>query len=326
MVLPNIAGNNGTRAVGQTKSKRRIAIAVPACNEASFIGGCVQRFAELAPDDRIDSLDVVVLANNCADDTAAQAGRVAMPPGRRLHVRSTRLSPDKAHAGWARRLAMEAAAEFLSRADDVLMCTDADTLVAEDWVSRTLDHLEAGWDAVAGAASLNPRELRKLPAPHRARLAAIRRYENALTFLKARKTADEPWPRHFYEGGASIAVTLRLYRRIGGAPAPRVSEDKALFEAIRRHGGRVRHPTDVKVVTSSRLNGRAPGGASDTLSLWGRQGEDEAIHEIGSIAESLGFCDPGGGPLTFRTLPAETRRARQLVRMARDVDGLALAG
>jgi hypothetical protein len=312
--------------VGQHKPKRRIAIAVPACNEASIIGACVGSFAQLIPDDRIAGLDVVVLANNCADSTAEEAGRTAMPAGRRLDVRSVTLPPERAHAGWARRLALEAAAEHLVGPDDVLMCTDADTLVAEDWVSRTLDYLDAGWDAVAGAARLNPRELRSLPRLHRARLAAIRRYENALTVLKARQTAVEPWPRHFYEGGASIAVTFRMYRRIGGAPTPRVSEDKALFDAIRRQGGRVRHPTDVKVVTSSRLIGRAPGGASDTLSLWGRQGEDEAIHELNTLAASLGHGDTGGPPLTFRTLAAETRRARQLVQMARDGDRLALAG
>jgi cellulose synthase/poly-beta-1,6-N-acetylglucosamine synthase-like glycosyltransferase len=308
--------------MGQPQTRRGVAIAIPACNEATLIGRCVRSFADLVPDDRIVSLDVVVLANNCTDDTALEASRVMIPPGRRLHVLSERLPAEKAHAGWARRLA---AAGFLRNPDDVLMCTDADTLVARDWVSRTLDHLDDGWDAVAGAARLNPRELRGLPAPHRARLAAIRRYENALTFLKARQKADEPWPRHFYEGGASIALTLKLYRRIGGAPAPPVSEDKALFDAVRRHGGRVRHPTDVKVVTSSRLHGRAPGGASDTLSLWGRQGEDEPIHELASIAASLGYADPACGAPTFRTLPAATRRARQMVHMARRAGQLALA-
>ncbi len=159
---------------------------------------------------------------------------------------------------------------------------------------------------------------------HGRRHPAIQKYENALTFLKARQRREEPWPRHYYEGGASIALRLELYERMGGAPTPSVAEDKALFEAVRRHGGRVRHPTDVRVLTSSRLHGRAPGGASDTLSLWGRQDEDEAIHETDTLAAALGV---GGsaGVLTFATLAAETRRARALARMARDADQLAMA-
>ena len=194
------------------------------------------------------------------------------------------------------------------------MSTDADTIVAEDWLSRTLDHLDAGWDAVAGLARLDPRELRGFNREHRRRLALVQRHENALTRLRAADGA-EPWPRHFYEGGASIALTLDAYRRTGGAPTPPVGEDKALFDAVRGSGGRVRHATDVRVTTSARLVGRAPGGASDTLSAWGAQGEHDTIHGVTTV---------GGGPLSFAGLGAETRRARRLVaqvRIANDATG-----
>ena len=98
-------------------------------------------------------------------------------------------------------------------------------------------------------------------------------------------------------------MTLSAYRRTGGAPTPSVGEDKALFEAIRQTGGRVRHPTDVRVTTSARLVGRAPGGASDTLALWARQSDDEAIHGVDSVS---------GQPICFAALAAETQRARRL--------------
>lgn len=298
--------------------KRRVAIAVPARDEASMIGRCVERLSKLYSDARCERPVIVVIANNCRDATAriaAARGAVAL---------SIKLPPDRANAGWARRLALEAAATHVSSRRDVLLSTDADTLVSPDWLSRTLDHLDAGWDAVAGLARLNPCELRRLPRRHRSRLAMIRRYDKALDYLKSRQDGSEPWPRHFYEGGASIAVTYGAFRRIGEIPAPRVGEDKALFDAIRRGGGRVRHPLDVKVATSPRLNGRARGGASDTLALWGRQGEDEPLWEIPSIAASLGFA---GGPhvVTFRNLKHETEKARALIAAARTGGDLAMA-
>ena len=250
-------------------------------------------------DERVSSLEIVVLANNCADGTARIAGRYGPP----CIAIALDLPDERAHAGWARRLALDAAANRLRAGSDILMSTDADTLAAPDWLSRTLDHLDQGWDAVAGLARLDPRELRGFDRDHRRRLAMIQRHENALTRIRARDPVEEPWPRHFYEGGASIAMSLAAYRRIGGAPTPPVGEDKALFEAIRQSGGRVRHPTDVRVTTSARLVGRAPGGASDTLALWGRLDDQEAIHGVTSSA---------GEPVTFALLDAETSRARRM--------------
>jgi len=298
--------------------KRRVAIAIPARDEAATIGGCVERLAKLYFDSRCEQPIIVVIANNCKDATAriaASRGAIAI---------NVKLPPERANAGWARRVALEAAAKHLSSRCDVLLSTDADTLVAADWLSRTIDHLDAGWDAVAGVARLNPSELRRLPRRHRSRLAMIRRYDKALDYLKSRQDGSEPWPRHFYEGGASMAVTYGAFRRIGEIPTPPTGEDKAFFDAIRRGGGRVRHPLDVKVMTSPRLKGRARGGASDTLALWGRQGEDEPLWEINSIAASLGF---GGAPstVTFRTLRHETDKARTLIAAARAGDDLALA-
>ena len=159
----------------------------------------------------------------------------------------------------------------------------------------------------AGAPSpawrLDPTELRDLDDYHRRRLALIRRHDSALTRLRAAGDDSEPLPRHFYEGGASIACTLAAYRRTGGAPTPSVGEDKALFEAIRQTSGRVRHPTNVRITTSARLVGRAPGGASDTLALWAAQNDDEAIHGLHSAL---------GNPVNFASLAAETQHARQL--------------
>jgi cellulose synthase/poly-beta-1,6-N-acetylglucosamine synthase-like glycosyltransferase len=297
--------------------KRRIAIAVPACNEAGFIGACLAGLAQAAASDKGPPPDLVVLANNCTDETAEIARRHASDGRCRLHIQSVALPPDRSHAGWARRLALDLAASLLTEPDDIILSTDADTVVAENWISRTLNYIEEGYDAVAGLARLNPSELRRLAPPHRRRLAQIRRYGHAIDYLKAQHDLSEPWPRHFYEGGASMALTLGMYRAIGGAPTPTVGEDKALFDAVRRSGGKVRHASDVRVRTSARLHGRAVGGASDTLALWGRQSQDEPAAGLHNIATCLGQTSANEGGLTFKDLPRETQRARFLVEQAR---------
>jgi hypothetical protein len=297
--------------------KRRIAIAIPARNEARVIDACLDHVARMQEDQRVLGLSVSVLANNCDDETGTRAREFANMWSGNCEVLTVTLPPARAHAGWARRLALDAAARNLANPEDVLLCTDADSLVAKDWVSRNLDYLDQGYDAVAGRARFNPRERRHMARAFRARLAAIKGYEAALAYLRAARDPAEPWPRHFDEGGASIAVTLDAYCRIGGAPTPPLGEDRALFDAIRRAGGRVRHPTDVRVLTSPRLVGRARGGASDTLARWSVQASDVPIDGLMRVDAALGEPHGDASPLSFAALSSEVKYARTLVASAR---------
>jgi len=293
--------------------RRRVAVAVPAKDEAGAILACLKHLDALHRDDRVESLQVLVLANNCTDRTASIARGFTPRSGLSIIVEDAVLPRRMANAGWARRLAFDAAAKLLVAPHDGLLCTDADTRVAPDWLVKTLDHLDAGYDAVAGFARLDPRELRGLDADRRRRLTSIRRYLDALDYLKGRQTDDEPWPRHFYEGGASIALTLEAYRRIGGAPTPPVSEDKALFDRLRAEGRRIRHPKDVRVLTSCRMQGRAPGGAADTLARWSMQSPAEQLIGLSPLSAVLTASAANDETLTFETLPLETEKARRLI-------------
>ena len=306
--------------------KRRVAIVVPARDEAFRIVACLEHLAALTVDERVQGLTVLVLANNCRDDTVQRARDFAEGQPIPIAVQATDLEPQKANAGWARRLAFDAGAELLDGSKDLLLCTDADTLVARDWLLKTLDHIDAGFDAVAGFARLDPRELRKLDPTARNRLAAIRRYEAALNYLKSLAPASEPTPRHFYEGGASLALTLGAYREIGGSPTPPVGEDKALCDALRAKGRRIRHATDVRVSTSCRFEGRAPEGAADTLARWGVQGDHDSLWGIEPLAVALGALVADHEPMTLARLPVETEKARSLVRAARRRRSLAEVG
>jgi hypothetical protein len=304
---------------------RKVAIGIPARNEAERISGCLRAVAASAASAGVRAR-VVVFANNCADDTARRVRDLVVGPAVAITVTEADLPSGRAHAGWARRLALDAAADGMDDIADLLLSTDADTLVTETWLARNLAWIDHGYDAVAGVARLSPADLKALPPSHRSRLALLRQYERAIDYLMAARDRVEPWPRHFYEGGASIALRLGMYRRIGGAPTPEVGEDKALFAAVRAQGGHVRHPLDVKVVTSARLEGRARGGASDTLAVWGRLGEDDPIPGVETIAERLGLKGAACETLTFRSLPDEIRRARIIASSVRRSGPLAEAG
>jgi hypothetical protein len=292
---------------------RKVAIAIPALNEADRIASCLEALLQQHPAGCVSRTRIVVLANNCADDTATVI-RSGFPTSA-IDVHEVSLLKPHNHAGWARRLSIEAAVQTLGASTDVLMCTDADTIVARDWVARNLSHIDAGFDAVAGFAMPLIAEWRSLYPPHRARLNQLRKYYTLLAYLRRERhgSAPDPWPRHEYEGGASIALTLGLYRRLGELQTPAVGEDKALFRLIERAGGRVRHPLDVRVFTSCRYKGRASGGMADTIAEWGRQSDDTPIHGAWPLNVELGHVSQARSrPLTFLTLDEEIAKARML--------------
>jgi GT2 family glycosyltransferase len=299
----------------------RIAVGIPACDEADRIVDCVSRLLRQTgrgPD------RVVVLANNCKDGTADRL-RQAFGADPRLDLREASLPAPFAHVGWARRLAMDAAADALQRADDVVLTTDADTLVAPDWIAANLRALEAGCDAVAGAAHLMRGERNQLAPDHRRRLLRAGKYFTALAYLRAEQApAHDPWPRHDYEGGASIALRLWLYRAIGGSPVLPTGEDRALFEAVRALGGRVRHAPDVRVFTSCRLTGRAEGGTADTLELWGALPAQAPAHGLTPLACALSGRTPDR-LLSFHELDHALGEAQALARARRALSRSAAA-
>ncbi len=94
-----------------------------------------------------------------------------------------------ASAGWARRVAMDAAADWLDEegaGDGVLMTSDADSRVASDWVRKTMGAVACGADAVAGRIVLDEDEARRLPASLHKRGRREAAYERLLTEIGAR--------------------------------------------------------------------------------------------------------------------------------------------
>ena len=243
-------------------------VAIPIRNERDRVVACL---ASLAAQTGLDpgSFGIVLFANNCTDDTCDLVrGFASMPWPLRL-IETTNPA---ASAGWARRIAMEAAADWLAEgghADGTLLTTDADSRVGVDWVARNLARLAEGADAVAGRISLEPHEAALLPTRLHARGRLEAEYEAILTEIGARLDPEpgNPWPCHWSKSGATLAVRLPAYRAVGGMPDQPNGEDRAFVDALRARDLVVRHDPAIEIVTSGRLDGRAVGGVADTMRL-----------------------------------------------------------
>ncbi|MEO6363895.1 MAG: glycosyltransferase family A protein [Caldimonas sp.] len=268
----------------------RAVVVVPARNEAAHLPMSLAALARQVdasgkPLDRT-SFEVVVFANNCDDESASSARRFAdRHPELRLHVVEATLAPPQANIGFVRRQLMDEAArrlESIARHDGAILSTDADTRVAPDWLAATWAELDKGADAVGGRiltdASVHPS----------ASALRIRRIDAAHALLRSRLASlldpepFDPWPRHHQHFGASLAVTARAYRLAGGVPDVPYLEDDALVRALERAGMRVRRSPHVRVVTSSRLDGRAAVGLSWQLRQWAEAPPDHS----GPLVES----------------------------------------
>lgn len=245
----------------------RIVVAVPVKDEEERIGLCLEA---LMMQEEVDfsSLTVVLLLNNCVDGTAERVRAFAPQLPFRLEMHSVQLPPEKANAGWARKLAMDAAARLVA-SDGLILTTDADTMAHEDWIVANQREIDNGHDAVAGYVMADPMELMQLPPAILERGSLEWEYQQLAAELDARADPEphDAWPRHNQNCGASAAVTAAAYRAIGGLPPRPVGEDRALFEMLRRIDGKIRHSLEVQVITSARTDGRASGGLADEIRL-----------------------------------------------------------
>jgi hypothetical protein len=244
------------------KQLRPAVVAIPARDEAERIEACLTALSDQqqCPD------AVVLLLNNCTDATGDIARALAPRLNYRLEITSLALPPAQANAGSARRLAMQLAAAQAGR-NGVLLATDADTVVPPNWIVRNLAGIGRGADVVCGRAVVDPREAAMIPAHLHAddalecRLIALL---DEIAWLLDPEPHDPP-PRHTEASGASLAVSVAAYHRVGGIPAIPCGEDRAFVASLWRMDARVRHDPAIEVVVSGRIEGRAEGGMADAI-------------------------------------------------------------
>ena len=267
--------------VAPLRAQCRATVIIPARDEAP---GIVATLAALAAQRGFDgqlldprSYDVIVLANNCRDNTAAAVRAFALcHPQRAITVAERTLPPDVANVGTARRLLMEAACARFRVAGSprgVIISLDADTIPESRWLAATLAAIDAGADAVGGRILTDGAGRAALPAGARVahlRDVGYRALANEVECLLDPLSFD-PWPRHYQHFGASLALTAEAYAAVGGlAPLPAL-EDVALAVALVVADARIRHDPAVRVVTSARTVARNVRGFSTQFQEWEAQ-------------------------------------------------------
>jgi hypothetical protein len=271
-------------------------IVVPARDESMRIEKCLSALAtQVDPGGRpVDpaKYEVIVLANNCHDETAARARAFGVRhPRLVLHVVEVNFPPARSYVGCARKLLMDEACQrlfLLGRPDGVIVSTDADSFADPGWIAGIMREIDAGADAVGGRIVADPEE--RLLLPPSAELTYLRQvaYDFSIAELEDLIDPDpfDRFPRHSNHIGASLAITAGLYAQIGGLPDVLEDEDKALYKAILRSGAHFRHSLDVRVTTSARLDGRVEHGFSAGLRHFGSLGQHSQPFLVESASAS----------------------------------------
>ena len=263
-------------------------VAIPVRDEEERLPACLRALAQQR--DQLGRpippalVSIVIFANNCADRSASLARSLGECWSLGIRVVEASFPPATAHAGNARRTAMDIAEAWLEERGEtggVILTTDADSQVAPNWIAENLAAIEAGADAVLGRISLDG-EGKYLPQALHRRGRLEDAYERLLTELSwlLDPLPHDPWPHHATISGASLAITRTAYCRVGRLPRVPLGEDKALVALLSRQDARIRYCPAVRVITSGRTKGRAPGGVADTLRIRSREPEafcDEAL-------------------------------------------------
>ena len=289
LATPPWAGNverwDATRST-PSRPDPDVVVAVPARNERERIVECLSACARSIA---LSGLRVrlIVLVNGSSDDTAERARRWAARRHAPITIVEVDFVPALAHAGAARRLALEIACRD-ARPDAMVLTTDADARPLPGWVAANARHLGRGAALVCGQVLPMADEAARLP--HRLeRLGALEaRYRRGALALE-RLIDPDPWnrrPHHDTASGASLATRVRHLELVGGVPLVPCGEDRALARRARAAGLPVVHADDVAVEVSCRLRGRAAGGMADTIRYRCREPDplcDEAIEPAGAV-------------------------------------------
>lgn len=240
----------------------RACVVVPARDEEERITACLAALAaQVDADPR--TWEILLVLDACTDSTAARAHETASG---RPDLRLGTLYGPGAGPGPARRVGMDAACRRLhavGRPEGLIASTDADTVVAPNWLAAQIDAAARGARAIGGRIELSAPELAELPpgVAHRHAAKARRRHAQVL----ARERAEGGAAEHWQFSGASLALTAATYAEVGGLGEHTDLEDEALERTLRRHGVPIERSLAVRVTTSARVTGRAGRGLARDL-------------------------------------------------------------
>ena len=253
-----------------TNPALRACVVVPARDEEALIGPCLHALATqtgVAPEE----YEVLLVLDRCTDDTEAHARKIGESyPSLRLAF----LDGPGEGSGPARRVGMDVACARLlqaERPEGLIASTDADTVVAPDWLAAQLTAVSEGARAIGGRIELA--DDGSLPEG-----VARKHAENGR--LRHGRLLSDPdkfgRTEHWQFSGASLALTAEVYKEVGGLQPRTALEDEHLERVLRQHSIPIHRLLSVRATTSARRAGRAERGLSYDLSQIARslQGEE----------------------------------------------------
>ncbi len=241
----------------------KVSVVVPARDEEDLIRACLDALAaqvNIPPEE----YEVLLVLDDCKDRTELRAQEAATShPKLRLRFLG---GPGKG-AGHARRIGMDAACErllMLGKPYGLISSTDADTVVAQDWLSTQLLHAKRGARAIGGRIELAEEENLPENLSRWRQDQGTSRYQN---LLAEHNEISSNILEHWQFSGASLSLTAEVYREIGGLEPLAALEDEYLERVLRQRGVQIERPLSVRVRTSARQNGRADRGLARDLAL-----------------------------------------------------------
>jgi 1,2-diacylglycerol 3-beta-glucosyltransferase len=270
----------------------QVAVLIPAHNESQLIARCVRSLrAQSYPD---DLCKIVVVADNCTDDTA----KVAAAAGADLVM--TRDAPTARGKGQALRWALDRILSWES-APGAVVIVDADAIPAPNLVANLVRRSQAGAGAVQGMYLLSDADARGASLGTIAFMLVNRVRPAGLTVLRlpgihlngngmllSREVLERnPWTAFTSTEDLEYSLTLRIAGEnivfasdavLLAPPAP--NDDAAAAQRLRWHGGRI-HLARVWTVrlTARAIAERRPSLVAVALGL--------AVPPLGLLAAAL---------------------------------------
>ncbi|MGF6108604.1 glycosyltransferase [Pseudomonas frederiksbergensis] len=211
-----------------------IGILIPAHNEEDLLEGCIRAALRAGCHERLEGEPVMVLVvlDSCTDRSARI---VEQYPVHSLAIEARNVG--QARAAGARYL-LEQGARWIS-------CSDADSLVAKDWL---VAQLALGADAVCGTVTVDQ---------------WTAEFDESAQIRYHQHYQARDGHRHIH--GANLGISAEAYRRAGGFEALACDEDVQLVRQLELSGANIAWSHQPQVLTSARLDSRARGGFGDFL-------------------------------------------------------------
>ena len=215
----------------------KIAIVIPAHNEASTIINClaaVQLAIEQLPSTII--AHPLVVLDSCIDDTLALVKATGIDY----------ICCEYQCVGQARDIGIRQA---IAHGATWLVCTDADSIVASDWLVQQVTHIaQQTTDMICGVVSIDSWE----HLTRQTQEAYLAHYQDVMGH------------RHIH--GANLSFSTEAYLAVGGFKPLPCHEDVELVKSFETQNYRITWSNKVRVTTSSRLQARAKEGFATFLS------------------------------------------------------------